>query len=282
METVTTVRELRSMLDGVRAAKRSIALVPTMGNLHAGHLSLVDLAARHADFVLASVFVNPTQFAPNEDYTSYPRTLEEDARSLCAHGCDLLFAPTTEEMYPEGVARGVRFCFPGLEDILCAAHRSGHFDGVARVVSKLFNMASPQVAVFGEKDYQQVLVVRRLVAQLSFPIEIISGPIIRDHDGLALSSRNRYLTPVQRKSALAIPQGLAQLPHWYREDASGACEKLATQLSDRGLQVDYAEVRRAEDLQAVNAGSKRLVGLVAARIGKTRLIDNIVFAKNVA
>jgi len=282
MQTIASVAALRKALCEVRAQGRTIALVPTMGNLHAGHLSLVDIATRHADFVVTSVFVNPTQFGPGEDYASYPRTLDEDRKLLAEHGCDLMFAPDADEMYPEGAEVGVQFYFPGLEGILCAVQRPGHFNGVARVVSKLFHIVNPQLAVFGEKDYQQLLVVRRLVKQLSFPVRIMAGKIVRDADGLAMSSRNRYLTKPQRQSALYIPRGLQQLPLWYQDDPENACTKLIGFLSAQGLRVDYAEVRDATDLQAVGPNSRQLVGLVAARIGKTRLLDNILFAKNIA
>ena len=251
-----------------------------MGNLHAGHYSLVELARRHADRVVASVFVNPTQFGPNEDYHRYPRTLAEDSVGLVEHNCDLLFAPSVEVMYPFGPEHAMRIHVPDVGDTLEGAHRPGHFDGVATVVAKLFAMVEPDVAVFGQKDWQQLLVVRRLVRELAYPLEVVAGPIVRDEDGLALSSRNRYLDAHQRVRAPELHATLQWMRDSFAEGhALQAVEGAAVRRLERaGFQPDYAVVRRAEDL-AVPAGDERsgLIALVAARLGSTRLIDNLAF-----
>jgi pantoate--beta-alanine ligase len=280
---VRTVADPRSLRAAVHAWKKDgqrVAFVPTMGNLHAGHFSLVDLARRYADRVVASVFVNPTQFGPNEDFTRYPRTLAEDSVGLVEHNCDLLFAPSVEVIYPFGPEQAMRIHVPEVGDTLEGAHRPGHFDGVATVVAKLFAMVEPDVAVFGQKDWQQLLVVRRLVRELAFPLEIVAGPIVRDDDGLALSSRNRYLDVHQRTRA---PELHATL-EWMRESfveghARAAIEGAAARRLERaGFHPDYAVVRRAEDL-AIPAEDARsgLMALVAAKLGDTRLIDNLTF-----
>jgi pantoate--beta-alanine ligase len=280
---VRTVADPRSLRASVQAWKKDgqrVAFVPTMGNLHAGHFSLVDLARRYADRVVASVFVNPTQFGPNEDFTRYPRTLAEDSVGLVEHNCDLLFAPSVEVMYPFGPEHAMRIHVPEIGDTLEGAHRPGHFDGVATVVAKLFAMVEPDVAVFGQKDWQQLLVVRRLARELAFPLEIVAGPIVRDDDGLALSSRNRYLDVHQRTRA---PELHATL-EWMRESfveghARAAIEGAAARRLERaGFHPDYAVVRRAEDL-AIPAEDARsgLMALVAAKLGDTRLIDNLTF-----
>lgn len=278
-----TVGDLRALRASVRAWKQEgqrVGFVPTMGNLHAGHFSLVDLARRYADRVVASVFVNPTQFGPNEDFTRYPRTLAEDSVGLVEHNCDLLFAPSVEVMYPFGPEQAMRVHVPGVGDTLEGAHRPGHFDGVATVVAKLFAMVEPDVAVFGQKDWQQLLVVRRLVRELAFPLEIVAGPIVRDDDGLALSSRNRYLDAHQR---LRAPELHATL-EWMRESfvdghARAAIEGAAVRRLERaGFHPDYAVVRRAEDLAVPEEGARSgLMALVAAKLGDTRLIDNLAF-----
>jgi pantoate--beta-alanine ligase len=251
-----------------------------MGNLHAGHFSLVELARRQADRVVASVFVNPTQFGPGEDFARYPRTLAEDSVGLVEHNCDLLFAPSVEVMYPFGPEHAMRIHVPEAGDTLEGAHRPGHFDGVATVVAKLFAMVEPDVAVFGQKDWQQLLVVRRLVRELAFPLEIVAGPIARAEDGLALSSRNRYLDAHQRARA---PELHATL-QWMRESfveghARAAIEGAAMRRLERaGFKPDYAVVRRAEDLAVPAEGERSgLMALLAARLGDTRLIDNLAF-----
>ena len=280
MRTVGDLRSLRAVVQAWKKEGLRVGFVPTMGNLHAGHFSLIELARRYADRVVASVFVNPTQFGPTEDFTRYPRTLAEDSVGLVEHNCDLLFAPSVEVMYPFGPEHAMRIHVPEVGDTLEGAQRPGHFDGVATVVAKLFAMVEPNVAVFGQKDWQQLLVVRRLARELAFPLEVVAGPIVRDDDGLALSSRNRYLDAHQRARA---PELHATL-EWMRESfveghARAAIEGAAARRLERaGFQPDYAVVRRAEDL-AVPAEDERngLVALVAARLGQTRLIDNLAF-----
>lgn len=280
MRTVGDLRALRACIRAWKQEGQRVGFVPTMGNLHAGHYSLVELARRRTDRVVASIFVNPTQFGPGEDFTRYPRTLAEDSVGLVEHNCDLLFAPSVEVMYPFGPEHAMRIHVPEVGDTLEGAHRPGHFDGVATVVTKLFAMVEPDVAVFGQKDWQQLLVVRRLVRELAFPLEIVAGPITRDDDGLALSSRNRYLDTHQRVRA---PELHATL-EWMRESfvdghARAAIEGAAMRRLERaGFRPDYAVVRRAEDL-AVPGQDERsgLMALVAARLGETRLIDNLAF-----
>ena len=278
MRTVGDTRSLRAVVQAWKKEGQRVGFVPTMGNLHAGHFSLIELARRYADRVVASVFVNPTQFGPTEDFMRYPRTLAEDSVGLVEHNCDLLFAPSVEVMYPFGPEHAVRINVPEIGGTLEGAHRPGHFDGVAAVVAKLFAMVEPDVAVFGQKDWQQLLVVRRLVRELAFPLEVVAGPIIRDDDGLALSSRNRYLDAHQRTRA---PELHATL-EWMRESfveghARAAIEGAATRRLERaGFQPDYAVVRRAGDLAVPAEGERSgLMALVAAKLGDTRLIDNL-------
>lgn len=279
MRIVRRNEDLHAAVDAWLRAGRRIALVPTMGNLHAGHHSLVALARRHADVVVASVFVNPTQFGPNEDFSRYPRTPEADAEGLAAHGCDLLYLPGVDELYPHGAERGVRVCVPDLTDMLEGAIRPGHFDGVATVVAKLFNLARPHVAVFGQKDYQQLLVIRRLARDMGYPIEIVAAPILREANGLAMSSRNQYLDAGQRERAAAIQRTLAWMAGRLR-DATDPRERIEAeamrQLRESGFEPDYAAVRRAEDLGIPEPDDRDLVLLIAARMGTTRLIDNIL------
>ena len=278
MRTVGDTRSLRAVVQAWKKEGQRVGFVPTMGNLHAGHFSLIELARRYADRVVASVFVNPTQFGPTEDFMRYPRTLAEDSVGLVEHNCDLLFAPSVEVMYPFGPEHAVRINVPEIGGTLEGAHRPGHFDGVATVVAKLLAMVEPDVAVFGQKDWQQLLVVRRLVRELAFPLEVVAGPIIRDDDGLALSSRNRYLDAHQRTRA---PELHATL-EWMRESfveghARAAIEGAATRRLERaGFRPDYAVVRRAEDLAVPAEGERSgLMALVAAKLGDTRLIDNL-------
>lgn len=278
MPILRTVAELRAHLDAQRAHGKRIGFVPTMGNLHAGHYSLIELARRHSDHVVASVFVNPTQFGPGEDFNRYPRTADADAQGLAAAGCDALFLPAVDAMYPFGADRAVRVCVPGLGDILEGASRPGHFDGVATVVARLFNFVQPQVAVFGSKDYQQLLVVRRMVEDLGFPIEIVAAPIVREANGLAMSSRNQYLDAGQRERAGIVHATLL----WMCGQLGQPAEPLAAieagaakRLAEAGLQPDYAVLRRRTDLSVPDADQRHgLVALIAARLGPVRLIDN--------
>ncbi|HWV11153.1 MAG TPA: pantoate--beta-alanine ligase, partial [Pseudomonas sp.] len=211
MNTVKTVRELRAAVAQARAEGKQIALVPTMGNLHAGHAALVEKASQRADFVVASIFVNPLQFGPNEDLATYPRTLAADQDKLVEAGCHLLFTPDVDEMYPQGMQGQTLVSVPGVSEGLCGASRPGHFDGVSTVVTKLFNMVQPDLAIFGQKDFQQLAVIRTLVRDLNMPIQIIGEPTVRAEDGLALSSRNGYLSAEQRAVAPTLYRGLEQI-----------------------------------------------------------------------
>lgn len=281
METVRRNAELHALVEGWLRQGRRIALVPTMGNLHAGHHSLIALARERADIVIASVFVNPTQFGPHEDFARYPRTPEADAAGLAASGCDALFMPGVEDLYPYGVEHTVRVGMPPeLTGILEGAIRPGHFDGVATVVAKLFNLTRPHVAVFGQKDYQQLLVIRRLTRDLGYPIDIVAAPIVREANGLAMSSRNQYLDDGQRARAGVIRQTLLRMAELAENPQStpAAIEAQASgMLRDAGLEPDYAVVRRADDLSEPKPGeSIERVALIAARMGSTRLIDNLL------
>lgn len=272
--------DLRARVRAWRAAGESVALVPTMGDLHAGHLTLVDAARERADRVVASVFVNPLQFGPGEDYQDYPRRLEDDAARLGEHGADIVFAPTVESLYPHGTEAAVRVHVPAFEDILCGADRPGHFTGVATVVAKLFNIGEPDIAVFGQKDYQQLLLIRRLVSDLDFAIEVVGMPTVRESDGVAMSSRNGYLNADQRRAAPALYAALravaGRLARGERD--YGRLERDArAELEGAGMQPEYVAIRMAEDLALppADAGLADLRILAAARLGRARLIDNI-------
>ncbi|TXI36426.1 MAG: pantoate--beta-alanine ligase [Methylophilus methylotrophus] len=279
MQLFHTLRELRAFLDS-RADQR-VGFVPTMGNLHAGHCQLVTLAKSHADLVVVSIFVNPLQFGANEDFGSYPRTLQSDCEKLQSVGADVVFAPAIEEMYPDFDGRDLHQQIviqpPPLADDLCGASRPGHFAGVATVVAKLFNMVKPQVAVFGKKDYQQLMVIRALVRQLNFDIEIIAGDTVREPSGLAMSSRNGYLTAAEKNQASQLQQQLLSMKNALlggRRDYAELCEQASLQLKQQGWQVDYVEIRRQHALTLPDAQTRDWVILAAARLGKTRLIDN--------
>ncbi|MBS0192862.1 MAG: pantoate--beta-alanine ligase [Proteobacteria bacterium] len=278
MLSLHTVADLHAQVRAWKLRGLRVGFVPTMGNLHDGHFVLVDLACEHADKVVASVFVNPTQFGPNEDFARYPRTLDADARGLSAHGCDVLFAPDVAQMYPFGAGREVQVRVPGITDILDGAHRPGHFDGVATVVARLFNMVQPDVAVFGRKDYQQLQVIQYLVRDLAFPLQIVGAPIVRADDGLALSSRNQYLTAAEREVAPTIHATLQAMRAGVQ--AGRALPEVeaaaARRLTDAGFVVDYAAIHRADlSLPAADERSG-LVALIAARLDATRLIDNLI------
>lgn len=258
----------------VATADKRRALVPTMGNLHAGHIALVKMAQQQADVVMTSIFVNPTQFAPNEDFASYPRTLDADLEKLEAAGCDAVILPTAEWIYPFPDAIG--FTLPDYARILCGKTRPTHFQGVVAVITRLFLMVAPQVAVFGQKDYQQQWILRRMVADLHFPVAIVTAPIQRASDGVALSSRNRYLSEEERILARALPQALqraAAAIEAGEEIASVLMRKTAV-LAAQGIDVEYFECRAQETLAPLEVLDKTGVILLAARIGKTRLIDN--------
>ncbi|QNH75613.1 pantoate--beta-alanine ligase [Pseudomonas protegens] len=278
MNTVKTVRELRAAVARARNEGKRIGFVPTMGNLHSGHAALVTKAAQRVDFVVASIFVNPLQFGAGEDLDKYPRTLAADQEKLLEAGCHLLFAPSVEEMYPDGMAGQTRVSVPQLSEGLCGASRPGHFEGVATVVSKLFNMVQPDLAVFGQKDYQQLAVIRALVHDLNMPIQIIGEPTVRADDGLALSSRNGYLSPEQRAIAPALYRSLNQIAQAIRGGERDYPKLLAEQqqqLEAAGLRRDYLEIRHAKNLRPATDEDRDLVILVAAYLGSTRLIDNL-------
>lgn len=278
MNTVKTVRELRAAVARARSEGKRIGFVPTMGNLHSGHAALVTKAAQRVDFVVASIFVNPLQFGANEDLDSYPRTLAADQERLLQAGCHLLFAPTVEEMYPDGMTGQTRVSVPQLSEGLCGASRPGHFEGVATVVSKLFNMVQPDLAVFGQKDFQQLAVIRALARDLNMPIQIIGEPTVRAEDGLALSSRNGYLSAEQRAIAPMLYQTLCQIADALRQGQRDYPALLAhgeQQLTAAGLRPDYLEIRHALSLRPATAEDRDLVILAAAFLGNTRLIDNL-------
>ncbi len=280
MQTIHDAAALRAAIRAWRAQGQSISFVPTMGNLHAGHLALVRLARARADRVVASVFVNPTQFGPGEDFAHYPRTLESDQAGLAAADCDLLFAPTVEVMYPFGPANTVRVRVPEITTTLEGEHREGHFDGVATVVTKLFNLVQPDLAVFGQKDWQQMLLVRRLVRDLSLPLEIIAAPTVREADGLALSSRNQYLDAGQRVRAAEIHATLQAMraAHLGGQPRAQAEAAAVARLRMAGFEPDYAVIRRGVDLTTpADTEHGGLIALIAARLGATRLIDNLPF-----
>jgi pantoate--beta-alanine ligase len=255
----------------------SVAMVPTMGNLHAGHAALIDAARQRADFVIVSIFVNPTQFGPGEDYESYPRTLEHDRELAGEHDADAIFAPTVAEMYPHGPENPVRVQMPAeLTDQLCGAQRPGHFTGVASVVTRLLNIAQPEYALFGEKDYQQLLVIRRLAEDLFIDIEIIGVPTVRETDGLAMSSRNQYLTANEREQAPALYRALVAARDAVRGGAQIAQAEAdgRAALAAAGFEPEYFEVRHGGTLGVPRAGEPRVI-LAAGWLGKARLIDNI-------
>lgn len=279
MNMVKTLRELRAAIAQARAEGKQIGFVPTMGNLHAGHVSLVQIAAQRADFVVASIFVNPLQFGAGEDLDKYPRTLAADQEKLLAAGCHLLFHPDVAEIYPHGMGDQTRVSVPGVSEGLCGASRPGHFEGVATVVTKLFNMVQPDLAVFGEKDYQQLAVIRALVQDLNMPIQIIGAPTQRAEDGLALSSRNGYLSDEQRATAPALYRGLQTIAEELRRgtrDYARLIETTQAQQRTAGFIPDYLEIRNAVNLRPAQVDDHHLVILTAAQLGSTRLIDNLV------
>ena len=278
MITVKTVRELRAAVARARSEGKRIGLAPTMGNLHSGHAALITKAAQRADFVVASIFVNPLQFGPNEDLASYPRTLAADQEKLLQAGCHLLFTPSVEEMYPHGMADQTIVSVPSISEGLCGASRPGHFDGVATVVSKLFNMVQPDLAVFGEKDFQQLAVIRALVRDLNMPIQIIGEPTVRAADGLALSSRNSYLSEEQRAIAPELYRVICQIGDAIgkgEQDFIALLDNGKRQLEAAGLRPEYLEIREATSLHPATAEHSDLVVLAAVFLGKTRLIDNL-------
>ncbi|PRD26149.1 UNVERIFIED_CONTAM: panC [Trichonephila clavipes] len=275
MKTETTIQGLTASLAPARNAKKMIGFVPTMGNLHEGHLTLVRAAKKICDIVVVSIFVNPIQFGAGEDFDSYPRTLEQDSRLLADVGCDIIFAPSVEQMYGSQ-PRLTNISVGQITDDLCGKSRPGHFDGVAVVVTKLFNIVQPDYAFFGQKDYQQLAVIRQFVQDLNIPLEVIGVPIVRAEDGLALSSRNGYLSAEQREIAPTIYRLLKQAEQSLQEGKalSEVLANISAQLTQAGFVVDYVEARQP-NLQPVEQFDRNLVLFVAAKLGSTRLIDNL-------
>jgi len=282
MQIIHTVAELRTALKN----RGHIGFVPTMGNLHAGHIQLVDIAKRHAQCIVVSIFVNPLQFGANEDFSTYPRTFKADCEKLALAGADIVFAPSVKEMYPDfdgkALNQSMTITPPPLAAELCGASRPGHFSGVATVVMKLFNIVMPQIAVFGKKDFQQLLVIKELVKQFNLPIEIIAGETMREPGGLAMSSRNGYLTPEQKTAAAQMQRTLQGIVAEIRQGNHDypALEKSAIEsLSRQGWLVEYVSVRNAFTLEPATEYNTCLVVLAAAKLGNTRLIDNIDFLR---
>jgi pantoate--beta-alanine ligase len=280
MQTIQDAPALRAAIRNWRTKGETVGFVPTLGNLHAGHQSLIKLARARTDRVVASVFVNPTQFAPGEDFERYPRTLLQDQAALADEECDLLFAPDVSTMYPFGAENSVSLHVPQITDTLEGAHRPGHFDGVATVVCKLFNLVQPDLAVFGQKDFQQLKVIERMLRDLSLPVRVMAAPTMRADDGLALSSRNQYLSAADRAKAPLIYDTLLKMRDLLAKGhAWRVLEQVAAaQLIRAGFEPDYVVIRRAEDLAEPAEGEHAgLIALIAARLGSTRLIDNLLF-----
>jgi len=279
VELITGKEALRELLVDWRHGSDHVALVPTMGNLHDGHMSLIGLAREHAERVVVSVFVNPTQFGAGEDFNEYPRTLQRDARRLKQARVDVLFAPEVDTIYPFGVENATSVHVPFRTDELCGASRPGHFDGVTSVVSRLLSLVQPDVVVLGQKDYQQQAIIRRMVEDLCMPVNVITGPTRRDADGLALSSRNQYLDESERAVAPALYAELCRLGEALeagREDYESLEVAAMTALRTAGFEPEYVSIRRAETLDPPSRDTDELVVLAAVRLGKTRLIDNVV------
>lgn len=278
MQRVMSIAEVRTAVRTWRRAGERVVFVPTMGNLHAGHMSLIDAARTHGEHFVASIFVNPMQFGPNEDFAHYPRTPERDEQMLRDAGCDLMFMPDVGEMYPNGAENASRVEVPGLSDILCGEFRPGHFQGVTTVVCKLLHIVEPDAAVFGEKDFQQLTLIRRMVSDLCMPVHIIAAPTVRDADGLAMSSRNQYLTDAERKRAPALHRSLeaaARRLEGGEHDYAGVEREGLHTLQAEGFRPDYFVVKRAADLGPPAPDARDLVVLSAAHLGKARLIDNV-------
>jgi pantoate--beta-alanine ligase len=280
MQRVSSVEQLRQSVAAWRAAGDRIALVPTMGNLHDGHMALFRQAYKHAKRLIVSSFVNPMQFGPSEDYERYPRTPDADSEILRRSGCDILFAPDVNEVYPRGLAFATRVQVPGFSEILDGEFRPGHFEGVASVVMRLFSIVQPNVAIFGEKDYQQLLVIRRMAADLFLPVEIVGSPTVRAPDGLALSSRNIYLSEDERAVAPKLYEELRRVAVAIDTDDESAKDLQALETEARrnlrafGFKVEYFTIRSANTLLTPSLSESELLILVAARLGRARLIDN--------
>lgn len=278
MQVLQTVAAVRSAVEGWRASRERIALVPTMGNLHRGHLALVERAAQLADQVIVSIFVNPLQFNDQDDYSRYPRTFEKDQQYLAEYGVTMVFAPSLGDIYPQRLESVTRVEVPGLSDILEGTSRLGHFRGVTTIVAVLFNIIQPQVAVFGEKDYQQLLIIRRMVADLLMPVEVESMATVRDKDSLALSSRNSYLTKEERAMAPILFGALSHAAEAIKggwRNFSVLEEEGRQRLMEAGFHPDYFHIRRADDLAEPGENENNLAILATAYLGRTRLIDNV-------
>jgi pantoate--beta-alanine ligase len=282
MLTVTTIADVRAHVSRWHEAHERVVFVPTMGNLHAGHMSLIEAARAHGKRFVASIFVNPMQFGPNEDFAHYPRTPSQDASLLQQVGCDLMFSPEVGEIYPNGASNATRIEVPGISRVLCGEFRPGHFEGVATVVAKLFHIVDPDVAIFGEKDFQQLTVIRRMVADLCLRVQIVGAPTVRESDGLALSSRNQYLSAAERKLAPTIyrqlQQAVAALQSGLREFARIEGTGRAA-LDAAGFRTDYFSIRDARTLEEARPDTRQFVVLTAARLGKARLIDNLQWSQ---
>jgi pantoate--beta-alanine ligase len=280
MLTATTIAAVREHVSRWHEAHERVVFVPTMGNLHAGHMSLIEAARKHGKRFVSSIFVNPMQFGPNEDFAHYPRTPTQDGTMLEAAGCDLMFSPEVGEIYPNGADNATRVEVPGISNILCGEFRPGHFEGVATVVAKLFHIVDPDVAIFGEKDFQQLTVIRRMVADLCLRVEVVGAPTVRESDGLAMSSRNQYLSAEERRLAPTIYRQLQQsvtaLTSGVRDFAHLEGTGRAA-LQAAGLRPDYFSVRDARTLAPARPDTRHFVVLTAARLGKARLIDNLQY-----
>jgi pantoate--beta-alanine ligase len=282
MRTVHSLKELRSILRNYRQQGKTIGLVPTMGNLHEGHISLVRKASEAADVVVTSIFVNPMQFGANEDLDKYPRTLQEDQDKLAEAGNTLVFAPSVEEVYPEGMARQTKVLVPEVSEGHCGASRPGHFEGVATVVAMLFNMVQPDVAVFGEKDFQQLAVIKKMVRDLMIPVNVVGAPTVREEDGLAKSSRNGYLSEEERATAPIVFQTLNRVAEQLqqgRSDFQALEQEAQNVLEEAGLRPDYFNIVSSQTLKPATDEDRELTLLVAAFLGTTRLIDNLSLSR---
>ena len=279
MQRIDKIKAARLLLASWRQAGDRIAFVPTMGDLHAGHLSLVQEARKRAERVVVSIFVNPLQFGENEDFDHYPRVLDSDSEKLNSAGVDLLFSPTVSELYPNGEQNVTRVVVPIMGDTLCGVSRPGHFSGVATVVSKLLNIVQPDSSLFGEKDFQQLLIIKKMAADLCFSSDIIGVPTCREVDGLAMSSRNNYLSDTQRELAPALMRELRNVKKMIESNPSADFSQLTQQaantLNNTGFITDYFEIRRSADLAKPNRDDQELVVIAAAWLGKARLIDNV-------
>ncbi len=279
MKVVHSKAEIGEQIAEWRHNDEHVALVPTMGSLHAGHLSLVELAKEHAERVVVSIFVNPTQFGEGEDFDKYPRSLELDTRRLKTTATDLIFAPDVETVYPFGIQNATIVSVPGLTENFCGASRPGHFDGVTSVVARLFALVQPDVAVFGQKDYQQQLVIRHMAEDMNLPVSIITAETVREEDGLAMSSRNAYLSDEERSVAAVLYKTLSSIGEELqngRRNFPDLESEAAQELQDAGFVVDYFAIRRAQNLEVPDRDCDDLVVLAAAELGNARLIDNIV------